>query len=215
MRIRIKMCGLRDAEMALSACKVGADALGFVHHEASPRYCSPAQTAAIVRQLPAWVTSCSLIVHQLPEVACQMATEAGVDCIQYYGSLEQYAELRERWGSNLLFACSDFELATDVLAQFPDARLLWDAATPALGGAGVLADWQRAARLAQRTHLSLAGGLCAENLGDAVREVRPWALDVSSGIERQRGRKCPERMRDFALAVRRAEDEIIGGMLLS
>ncbi|ADU66878.1 Phosphoribosylanthranilate isomerase [Desulfurispirillum indicum S5] len=199
---RVKICGIRDTQTAQHCVRLGVNALGFVHYPDSPRFISPAHTAAIVKALPPFVETVSLVVKQAPREAAAMAREAGTSIIQYYGTIAQYLELRQLF-ARTIFTTADATIAHELMNTHPESWLLFDGQTPHYGGAGVQADWSEAARLARRTSLILAGGLTPENVAQAIDTVKPYAVDVSSGVEREKGVKCPQRIEDFVKTVYR------------
>lgn len=202
--MRVKICGLRDAEMALYAAQCGADALGFVHYPPSPRWIEPAATAAIVATLPPLVVTVSLAVKVSADEALAIKQTAKTEVIQFYGSPEEYRKLLLA-DPSAIFATADEAVARAVLANTPQAHLLFDGATEAHGGMGVQADWSAAARLAESSPILLAGGLRPDNVANAIAAVRPWGVDVSSGVESARGVKSRERIAKFiAVAKGRA-----------
>lgn len=200
--VRVKICGLLNAEMAVYAAQCGADALGFVHYAPSPRFIEPAATAMIVAALPPLVGTVSLAVKVSAAEALTMKQAAHTDVIQFYGSPDEYGVLLQA-DPRAIFATADEQIAQQVLAKFPQAHILFDGATEAHGGMGVQADWSAAARLARQTSLVLAGGLHADNVAAALHAVQPWGVDVSSGVESSRGVKSRERISQFITEAKR------------
>jgi phosphoribosylanthranilate isomerase len=178
-----------------AAVEAGADALGFVFAP-SPRRVRPAQAAALCEGLPDHVLRVAVMHHPQPEEWLEVRREFGPDWLQT--DAEDFASLPVGGDVRPLPVYRDLgELDEDALAVQPLA--LFEAGA---SGAGVRADWERAARLAARTELILAGGLTPENVAAAIREVRPWGVDVSSGVERQRGVKDLARIRAFVDAAK-------------
>nr|WP_281381100.1 phosphoribosylanthranilate isomerase [Desulfurispira natronophila] len=196
------MCGIRDLDTALQAVQCGASALGFVHHPPSPRYISPQQTCELVQQLPPLVETVSLAVKISPSQAVEMAIAAQTTTIQYYGTVDDFLQLQESF-PRAIFATWDEHQAQQLWRESPHAWVLFEGQTVHHGGAGVKADWGIARKLAAQYPIILAGGLQPENVAEAVRAVRPHGVDVSSGIESERGIKCPQRMEDFVKAAMR------------
>mgnify|MGYP006287263871 FL=1 len=206
MRTRVKICGITREEDALAAAEHGADAVGFVFYEPSPRYVTPERAAAIVRRLPPFVTSVALFVNAEAELIARVVDEVGVDLIQFHGQeCGAYCAAHRRPWIRAVAMRPDTDLDA-ARRDFAAARgLLLDAYRPGVpGGTGETFDWDRIpADLAAR--VILAGGLTLANVGDAVRRVRPWAVDVSGGVEAARGIKDPARIKAFIEEVRHAE----------
>lgn len=202
MRTRIKICGLTRAEDALTAAALGADAIGLVFYPPSPRAVSVAQAQAICTALPPFVSRVGLFVDaSLAEIRAVLA-QVVLDTLQLHGAespafaaqlpLPYLKAFRMRPG---------LDLAAEV-AHYPDAAgVLLDTYMPgAPGGTGQCFDWaQIPAQLAKPW--ILAGGLTPENVALAIRQTRPYAVDVSGGVEEQRGIKDPERLAAFCRAV--------------
>jgi phosphoribosylanthranilate isomerase len=206
MRTRVKICGITREEDALAAAEHGADAVGFVFYEPSPRYVTPARAAAIARRLPPFVTTVALFVNAEAELIAQVVDEVGVDLIQFHGQeCAAYCAAHRRPWIRAVAMRPDTDLDA-VRREFAAGRgLLLDAYRPGVpGGTGETFDWNRIPRdLAAQ--VILAGGLTAENVGEAVRRVRPYAVDVSGGVEAARGIKDPARIKAFIEEVRHAE----------
>lgn len=200
--VRVKICGLTNRDDALHAAACGADALGFVFYAASPRCVQPDLVAAIGAELPPFVTRVGLFVNEEPQRIRAIVAACGLDAVQLHGDEPPEACLglpcrvikgvRPRTPADLA-----------ALAAYPVAALLIDAAVPGqFGGTGQLADWELARQFAARQRIILAGGLTAANVAQAVRQVRPYAVDVSSGVESSPGRKDPELVARFMRAAK-------------
>lgn len=206
MRTRVKICGITREQDAQAAVEFGADAIGFVFYEPSPRYVAIERAAAIARGLPPFVTTVALFVNAEPDVIAAVVDDVGVDLLQFHGDecAEYCARHRRPW-----IRAVRMKPETDLRAahsEFAAGRgLLLDAYRPGVpGGTGETFDWQRIPReLAPR--IVLAGGLEARNVGDAVRRVRPFAVDVSGGVESEKGIKDPQKIKAFIEEVRSAE----------
>lgn len=206
MRTRVKICGITREEDAIAAAEHGADAVGFVFYEPSPRHVAPERAAAIARRLPPFVTTVALFVNAEAELIARVVGEVGVDLIQFHG--QECAAYCDAHGRPWIRAVAmrpdtDLEAAS---REFAAGRgLLLDAYRPGVpGGTGETFDWDRIpAELAPR--VILAGGLTVTNVGEAVRRVRPYAVDVSGGVEAAKGIKDPARIKAFIEEVRHAE----------
>jgi phosphoribosylanthranilate isomerase len=207
-RIRVKICGLRRFEDADLAVTLGADAVGFVFWPRSPRAVTVAEARAITHALPPFITRVGVFVDASPDEVAVVVERAGLDAVQLHGGerLEAYGAVRARL---LKVAGLESDAATDAVLAWPrDVMPLVDAIDhERKGGTGQVADWSRAARVARGRRIVLAGGLTSENVAEAVRTVRPWGVDVSSGVESAPGVKSAERLRAFFAAVRAVELE--------
>lgn len=206
MRTRVKICGITREQDAMAAAEYGADAIGFVFYEPSPRYVSVERAAAIARELPPFLTTVALFVNADADTIASVVDQVGIDLLQFHGQEcpDYCARHRRPW-----IRAVRMKPDTDLLAaqaEFAAGRgLLLDAYRPGVpGGTGETFDWERIpAELASR--IVLAGGLNPENISDAVRRVRPYAVDVSGGVEADKGIKDPHKIKAFIKEVRSAE----------
>lgn len=205
MRTRIKICGITREEDLRAAVDCGADAIGFVFYEPSPRYVSPQQAAELVRWLPPFVTAVGLFVNTSPECISSTLEAVPLDLLQFHGD-ETAAECR-RYGRPYIKAARvrpGLDLV-EYASQFPDARgVLLDAFVQGYGGAGKGFDWSLIP-LALPLPVILSGGLDEHNVGQAIERVRPWAVDVSSGVEASKGIKDAGKIAEFVAGVRNAD----------
>jgi phosphoribosylanthranilate isomerase len=211
MRTRIKICGLTREADVMAAIEAGADALGFVCYPKSPRYVAPARLRHLSRELGVFATPVLLFVNAAPDLV-EGALEVMPDALlQFHG--EEHEQACSRYGHPYMraVAMSDEVDLLDFERDFHSAAaLLADAPSEGFGGAGRAFDWSRIPT--QRTKpLVLAGGLNAENVAAAIRLVRPYAVDVSSGIEDEPGIKNPARIRQFVDAVLEADERLTDG----
>ena len=218
MRTRVKICGITRVDDGVAAARAGADAIGLVFWPGTPRCSSIAQAQAISAALPPFVARVGLFVD--PDPAHVRAALAGLalDALQFHG--DEPAALCRSFGRPYLKAIPVRE-GVDLLecaSQFDDAAgLLFDAFRPGdlPGGTGHAFDWSRLTakiRAALPVPLVLSGGLTPDNVVEAIRRVRPFAVDVSSGVEERdadgrvrRGRKDPARIAAFMRGVRSAD----------
>jgi phosphoribosylanthranilate isomerase len=199
MRVRVKICGIRDEAALAAAVAAGADAVGFVvGFPRSPRCLEPQTAAALVKRVPPFVTP--VIVSRHPEAAVLKALFARVTPQFLQTDAADFAGLTLPSGCRALPVLRD--AAAAAAWQRTDDCVLFEGAA---SGRGELADWETAARLAGRCPVVLAGGLNAGNVVEAIRRVRPFAVDVSSGVESAPGVKCAAAMREFIAAVRGTE----------
>ena len=206
-RTRIKICGITRVEDAAGAVACGADAVGFVCYERSPRFVERGRLRALARSLPPFVTPVLLFVNAAAEHVRACAAELPHALLQFHG--DETAADCERFGRPYLRAVRMGEGVDllDCARSFPSAvALLADAPAAGFGGGGKVFDWARLPSATQRTMpLVLAGGLDEDNVSDAIARVRPFAVDVSSGVESAPGVKCAGRMQRFCAAVRLAD----------
>ena len=206
MRVRVKICGVTRLEDALEAARLGADALGFVFHPASPRFVSTDRAAEIVAALPPFVTSVGLFVNADAALVDSVLDEIPLDLLQFHGA-ETPAECA-RFGKPWIKALA-VAPGVDLLQSATDFRggrgLLLDAFVPGShGGTGRTADWSSIPGR-MPVPVVLAGGLHPGNVGAAIRTVRPWGVDVSSGVERDKGVKDHQELAAFMEGVRDAD----------
>ena len=205
MRTRIKICGLtREADVA-AAITAGADAIGFVCYPKSPRYVAPIRLRALGRELGVFAAPVLLFVNaasDLVEGALEMMPNAW---LQFHGDEHEPACSRYRRPYIRSVPIGDGSDLAGVESEFASAAaLLVDAPTDDFGGSGRTFNWSRLPKQRSKP-LVLAGGLNADNVAAAIAEVRPYAVDVSSGVEEQPGVKSASKIESFIAAVRRAD----------
>jgi phosphoribosylanthranilate isomerase len=190
-RVFVKICGINSEAAAAAALEAGADALGFVFAE-SPREITPERARELAADVPSGVKRVAVLRHP-PRALWQRVLEVfAPDWLQT--DADDLAAIELGGG------CVALPVFRDGRApQSPPARLLFEGAK---SGSGRTADWEQARALASRTQLILAGGLDAGNVADAIRRVRPWGVDVSSGVEKRRGQKDPRMIHEFVARVR-------------
>lgn len=192
----IKICGLRTPEAIAAAAEAGADAVGFVFHAASPRNVSIEQARALQRAVPTGVERVAVFLHPSQALVDEVLAAVEPDWLQTDAS--DLVGLRLPSGQRVLPV---LRTGAGSPAAVPTRCLLESGRS----GAGERADWSEAARLARLTEVVLAGGLDPRNVGDALHAVRPFGVDVSSGVERERGVKDEDRIWEFIRAARAAE----------
>ena len=201
-RTRVKYCGLTRVEDALHAAVIGVDAIGLVFYDKSPRSVSVDQAKLIVECLPAFVTTVGLFVNADPENVNRIAKAVNLDLLQFHGD-ESAAEcerfdrpyvkaIRMREELDLDQLSGEFQNASGLLLDAYDKNLF--------GGTGKSFDWSMIPD--QRSlPIILAGGLSPENVGQAINDVHPYAVDVSGGIEASKGIKDKEKMNAFMRGI--------------
>lgn len=202
MRTRVKICGITRAEDAASAIAAGADALGFVFYPPSPRHVELESARRIAERVAPFVTRVGLFVNATRDRIAEAVERVGIDLIQFHGD-ESPSDCAGH-GRPYIKAIRMKE-GVDLIAErerYADAAgLLVDSYRPGVpGGTGATFDWDRIPpELAGG--IILAGGLTPQNIAEAVRRVRPYAVDVSGGVERDKGIKDPDKIRSFMQGV--------------
>ncbi len=202
---RVKVCGITNWTDAARAVEAGADALGFNFYPRSPRYIPPEEAARIVERLPERVTTVGVFVNEQTELIDSIMRAAGLDVVQLHGSepARQVAMLAQHWPVIKAFRLRPDSPVQRVRLYSAATAFLVDAFVPGCwGGTGNTANWRLARRVARYGPLILAGGLRAENVEAAVRRVRPFAVDVCSGVESRPGQKDVEKLKAFFAVIR-------------
>jgi phosphoribosylanthranilate isomerase len=216
----IKICGITNLEDALTAVDAGADALGFVFYEKSPRRVDPEAAREIVARLPAKIEKIGVFVDDATEQIREIARRVGLTAVQVYlgdADPKRAQELLDEsqtaqkliavfspdhWGEE------DLVLTGTVNKTFY-ALMLDSGSNTMPGGTGKTFQWNKAQAMIQflgtRVPIIVAGGLTPLNVGEAIGLFQPWGVDVSSGVEAKPGKKDPEKVRSFVAAVRSAE----------
>jgi phosphoribosylanthranilate isomerase len=238
----VKICGITNLEDALTAVEAGADALGFVFYEKSPRNVAPETVRDIVRQMPAHIEKVGVFVGNFPKNFLELVHELSLSASQLhvgehvgatreptaYGlgcfpqGFKNYLSAPANWltesedqarsfTSSVTRAinCGRSNPEADALRNFFQTIFLDSSSLQQPGGTGVAFDWQKAApiveQLKQVVRVVVAGGLNSTNVTEAIHILKPWGVDVSSGVESTPGKKDPEKVRAFVSAVRKAE----------
>lgn len=202
MRTRVKICGITRPEDALAAVKYGADAIGLVFYAPSPRNVSIDRAAEIVATLPPYVSTIGLFVNASPAAIESVLKRVNLDCLQFHGDetptdcaqikMPYYKAVRVKSDTNLLQYAAEYKHA--------NALLLDTYSEQAVGGTGQVFDWDLIPK-----HLGLpvilAGGLSVENVAKAILQVKPYAVDVSGGVEASKGIKDETKIASFMREV--------------
>ena len=206
MMTRVKICGITQLDDAQTAIEAGANALGFVFYKPSPRYVEPSVAQSIIQQLPPFVTTTALVVNHDAQSVNAIIDQVMPDLLQFHGDEDNdfcaqfnrpfIKALRMKEGEDIAALCQ----------QYPDARaILLDSYVKGVpGGTGAAFNWQLIPPQL-RSSIILAGGLDADNVASAIDQVGPFALDVSGGVERDKGVKCHRQIKRFMQAVQQQD----------
>jgi phosphoribosylanthranilate isomerase len=200
-----KICGITNLDDARAAVEAGADALGFNFYKPSRRYITPQHAREIIEQLPDSLLTVGVFVNEESEAVRSIAHEVGLKALQLHGdeSAKYCRELADYYVIKTFAVANSFDPQT--VNEYDVEAIMLDTKHNALrGGTGHVFDWSVAQRLASiNPKLFLAGGLSPENIENAIKTVRPFAVDACSALENSPGKKDAERMRLFVNAVRR------------
>jgi phosphoribosylanthranilate isomerase len=202
--VRIKICGITNIEDALSAVDFGADAMGFVFHQKSPRAVDPETAGTIISEIPPFVTTVGVFVDENKQRIEQIAGDIGLDVVQLHG----YEPPEACFMSVRVIKAIRVRELTDLeqLRMYNVSAFLLDTFSPySAGGTGQTFNWDIAVEARKFGRIILAGGLSHDNVGEAVRLVQPYGVDVSTGVEGpEKGRKDREKLKLFINEARRA-----------
>jgi len=204
--VKIKICGITNRDDAQVAVAAGADALGFVMYRKSPRYVEPEVAKAIIAELPPFVLPVGVFVNEDAAAVRFLMDECGFVLAQLHG--DETAAYCQQLGRPVLkamrvkdrgsfLALAEYQRRASVRGVLIDAF-----SEQAYGGTGHMVDWTLAEEVARSVPILLAGGLTPSNVAEAVRLVRPYGVDVSSGVEECPGKKDPEKVKAFIVAAR-------------
>lgn len=206
--VKVKICGITNIDDALAALESGADALGFVFYKGSPRYITPEGARGIIERLPTFAPTVGVFVDERAEEVLRVMGLAGLDVAQLHGHEPPEACVLHR---RVIKAIRVKELSDlEPLKHYRVSAFLLDTYTPdLLGGTGQMFNWDVAVDAKQFGRIILAGGLTPENVAQAVQWVHPYAVDVSSGVEEEKGKKDHEKLRLF---IKNAKEALPPGL---
>ena len=211
----VKICGITNLEDARIAVEAGADALGFVFHPESPRYVDPAGAHRIIDELPRQIEKVGVFVDEVPQTLAGIGL-TGLQVHLELSRIRQAADLARLNGVKHYLALGvhglvQCELPVSLGSQF-DGIFLDSGTRLQPGGTGKAFDWQQSSALVRRmkqvAKVVIAGGLTPVNVGEAMRILEPWGVDVASGVEARPGKKDPQKVRAFIAVVRNADRRI-------
>ncbi|MBI3609100.1 MAG: phosphoribosylanthranilate isomerase [Nitrospirae bacterium] len=195
--MRVKICGIMNVTDALAAAEYGADALGFILYRNSPRYIEPGAVKNIIQQLPPFVTTVGVFADEEEKAIRSLVEECGIDVIQLQGN--EPPDFCRRLGLRVIKAIrvSDRFSLNRMIPYKVRAFVLDTYREGQLGGTGETFDWNLAVEAKKFGKIILAGGLTPENIGAAIEQVRPYGVDVSSGLEERIGKKDHSKLKRF------------------
>ncbi len=201
--VKVKICGITNSDDALAAVDFGVDALGFVFYKGSPRYISPEEAKNILRKIPPFVTTVGVFVDEAPDEIERIMRHAAIDVAQLHGHEPPEACVINK---RVIKAIRVKELIDlEPLKKYHVSAFLLDTYTSEFyGGTGQIFNWDIAVDAKQFGKIILAGGLNPDNVERAVKWVRPYGVDVSSGVEEEKGKKDRKKMRLFIERARGA-----------
>ena len=207
-RTRVKICGMTEPFEVEKAVEAGVDALGFIFVKESPRAIDPEVAKEIIAELPPFVDAVGVFMNEDPEVVSELVHYCGLTVIQLHGQEPpEYCEVMPRRVVKAFQVKPD--MGPELLAPYNDvvwAFLLDTYHKEMAGGTGETFDWSMVAKLKPSKPVILAGGLNVDNVGAAIKQVQPFAVDVNSGLEISPGRKDPEKIKQLFQQVSQADN---------
>jgi phosphoribosylanthranilate isomerase len=193
----VKICGITNLDDALFASEAGADALGFVFYKKSPRYIEPEKARDIIKRLPPFVTTVGVFADQTEAEIKGIISEANIDIVQLHG--EEPPEFCERLNKRVIKAIRvrSMENLTEIKTYKACALLLDTYDKNLKGGTGRIFNWEIAREAKIFNKIIIAGGLTSENVAEAIKVAQPYAVDVSSGVEKEKGIKDHQKIKTF------------------
>lgn len=197
--VKVKICGITNLEDAMASAEYGADAIGFIFYENSSRYITPADAIPIIKKLPPFITTVGVFVNEPVDKVKQIKALTGIDIIQLHG--DETPDMCGTIGNNVIkaFRVSGQESGVrGQLSKYKVSAYLLDTHREGLpGGTGETFNWDIAIEAKKYGRIILAGGLTPDNVAEAVKKVRPYAVDVASGVEKRPGKKDLNKVKKF------------------
>lgn len=207
MKIQVKICGITNVEDAEAAVKFGADAIGLIFYEKSPRFLSVKKAKEIIEHLPPFTVRVGVFVNPSRELIRQRIDSLNLDRVQFHG--EESPDFCQEFGSRVIKAIQVKNAdSLSILNQYPVKTFLLDTYDRDLyGGTGQTFDWSLAVKAKDYGRLILSGGLDPENIAQAIRNVAPYGVDISSGVEEKPGKKDHLKIKRLMEIIRREESD--------
>ena len=204
--VRVKICGITNQVDASDAIALGADAIGFIFHPPSPRYVSPEKVAEIIAGLPPFVSTVGLFVDMKFEYVRKVIDVSGIGCLQFHGEEEEslcdsfglpwYKTIKMMQGADVVEKIGRYNRSSAVLFDTGDSNLA--------GGTGKTFDWELIPKSMNKPYI-VAGGLNAQNVRKVIKMTKPFAVDVCSGVESEKGKKDLSKLKDFITLAKQRE----------
>lgn len=200
--VRIKICGITSVEDAILAADLGADALGFMFYRGSKRYIPPETARDIINRLPPFIVTVGVFVNQKLDEIRYLKEKVGFDIVQLHG--DESPEFCRELGERVIKAIRIKEsVNSKEVESYPSRAILFDTySQKGYGGTGESFRWEVLRELKTTKKVILSGGLTPENVSEAIKIVKPYAVDVSTGVEERPAKKDPEKLKKFIEAVR-------------
>ena len=195
--VKVKICGITNLEDALASAEAGADALGFVFYPESPRFIDPGMARAIIARLPVFITTVGVFVDESEDLIRRIIREGGIQVLQFHGTESPVLCSRFREKAIKAIRIRDEENIREMQMYDVDTFLLDTMVEGIKGGTGKTFNWKYAEMAKEHGRIILSGGLNPYNIGDAVRQLKPYGVDVSSGVEIKPGKKDHDKIREF------------------
>ncbi len=207
LNTRVKVCGMTRIEDALKAVELGADAVGFIFYKKSPRAVTATKVKSIIKELPPFVHRVGVFVNESAETINAVQEKLGLDLVQLHG--DESPAFCRKIHSRVLKAIRVNDASSLVaLEKFKVDGFLLDTFHPgAYGGTGKVFDWKLAKQARKFGSIIVAGGLTPDNVSEAINKSRPYGVDVSSGVEKEPGKKDFKKLRAFFAAVQSTHKE--------
>lgn len=207
LNTKVKVCGMTRTEDALKAVELGADAVGFIFYKKSPRAVTTTKAKSIIKELPPFVHRVGVFVNESAETINTVQEKLGLDLIQLHG--DESPAFCRKINSKVLKAIRVNDVSSLVaLEKFKVDGFLLDTFHPGVyGGTGKVFDWKLAKQAGKFGSIIVAGGLTPENVSEAINKSRPYGVDVSSGVEKEPGKKDFKKLRAFFAAVQSTHKE--------
>lgn len=195
--IKVKICGITNYEDALNAAAYGADALGFMFYSKSPRYADKEIVRDICRSIPPFISTVGVFVNDVPDNINSIAEFCGLDAVQLHG--DESPDFCSQITKKVIkaFRVRDRDIIKDIQRYKLDLVLLDSYSEEIYGGSGFTFDWEIAMDIKKSVKIVLSGGLNCDNVLTAARQIRPYAVDVSSGVENSKGKKDNIKVKRF------------------